>query len=152
MKRAHAALPILAVALTLLVRAHAAAPSGQYATFGPTDVTIYDNNTRLTWQRGVSAQLVNQAAAISYCAALPLQGGGWRAPTYKELMTIVDEALWAVSDDGTPVTQAADINAFPNTPNQSFWSSSTGFAVDFRTGDGTTPDPGTGGYLVRCVR
>ena len=73
---------------------------------------VLDNDTKLTWQRDFGTDLT-LSAAESYCASLPLDGGGFRVPTIFELQTIVDESRTIpVIDDAT----------FPGTPKDIFWS------------------------------
>jgi len=81
------------------------------------DRTVRDNNgSGLVWQQGFSLGTQNQAASITYCTTLTLDGGGWRLPTLAELLSIVD--LMRVS----PVI---DTSFFPATPpTGGFWSSS----------------------------
>lgn len=133
--------------------------------------TVSDSRTGLTWQRYVPAthpgcsgngyspggKYCTWEAAKTYCASLALAGGGWRLPTQDELLSIVDTSY------GNP---AIDPAAFPNTPGEGFWSSST--EASYSSGDvyvgptAWTIDFGTGisygSYidvqirLVRCVR
>jgi Protein of unknown function (DUF1566) len=145
--------------------ARADAPYGsdsQYGTFDPLNTTITDNNTGLTWQRSPPSNLVSFGAAESYCAALVLsQMTGWRVPSYKELLTLVDESPHPEYDGTTNVYKAIDSHAFgfQYTPLTSpyYWSSSSlaaapGYAylVDFRSGATVTLDKSLG-TLVRCV-
>lgn len=55
------------------------------------------------------------ADAATACANLSLNGRGWRLPTVKELVTLVD-----VSVASGPTI---DSTAFPDTPSGPFWSS-----------------------------
>ena len=111
--------------------------------------TVLDNVTKLTWQRFVSPESYTLEDARAYCAALPLEGAGWRLPTRIELQSIVD---YSKAHPGP----AIDTVVFPNAPNDVFWCTSptaTGFgwAVDFESGYtlGTTA---TNLYRARCVR
>jgi hypothetical protein len=145
--------------------ARADAPYGsdsQYGTFDSLNTTITDNNTGLTWQRAARPDLVSFAGAQSYCAALVLgQTTGWRVPSYKELLTLVDESPHPEYDGTTDVYKAIDSHAFgfQYTPLTSpyYWSSSLfalvpgyAYAVDFRSGATLTLDASLG-TLVRCV-
>ena len=70
--------------------ASADAPPGQYSIFSPTTQTIYDSQTRLRWQRFITDTPKLQSDAAGLCANSPsLQSG--RLPTYRELLTLVDE-------------------------------------------------------------
>jgi hypothetical protein len=86
------------------VRGSTALPSPHYTV---QNGTVLDNGTRLTWQQGFSASQMLPDGVASYCAGLSLAGGGWRAPSVKELETLVDDAL---------VAPAADTSVFPLPP------------------------------------
>jgi hypothetical protein len=86
---------------------------------------------------------MNWADAKTYCSSV-----GLRLPTVKELDSLVD----------LTVTSGATIDptAFPNTPAESFWTSSPYFGspsnawgVDFSSG---LYGSGAGVDYVRCVR
>jgi hypothetical protein len=143
-------LAVIAGVVVLSPSADADAPAGRYTTAGG---TVYDTKTKLTWQQLVPTTTYAWADAKTYCASpavsTALGGSGWRLPTYKELLTIVD-----YSQSGP----AIDPIAFPGTPSDWFWSStpyasSSGSAwrVDFS--DGSARHYGVGiSYRVRCVR
>jgi len=127
--------------------AHAAAPAGRY-TVGTG--TVQDNKTKLTWQQVVPSGTYTWAAAKSYCVGLGATlGGTWRLPTVRELVSIVDHSR---------SQPAIEQTAFPNTPNEGFWSSTPyigisnyAFNVSFYTGDSLAADATTP-LRVRCVR
>jgi hypothetical protein len=133
----------------------AAAPAGHYvvtAGSGAGDGTVYDTKSKLTWQQTVSSTQYSWAEAKTYCAGVgaSLGGIGWRVPTIKELLSIVD-----LSQTGP----AIDPNAFPSTPAEHFWSSSppvgsSSFAwgVDFRSGASGYQHNVSDPNYVRCVR
>jgi hypothetical protein len=75
--------------------------------------TVRDPLTELTWQRATSTDRVTWDDANQACAALELQGNGWRLPSMKELQTLVDESR---------VAPAIDPQAFPDTPSEGFWA------------------------------
>lgn len=122
------------------------APPGHFAD--NKDGTVSDNKTGLVWQQGIDPNAETWQSAITYCKNLGLAGGGWRLPSVKELMTIVDRRQ---------ANPAIDQVVFPNTPVDDFWSSSPlagggiSWRVDFHRGY-------AGGYevgntiRVRCVR
>lgn len=89
------------------------APEGQYTVH--TDF-VEDNRTGLVWQRQIDAESLSWADAKRYCELLTLQGRGWRLPSYKELLTIIDP---------TQNSPAIDRTAFPDTPRSWFWTAST---------------------------
>lgn len=106
---------------------------------------VHDASTGLTWRQSVPG-VRNQQAAVSYCSGL---GGSWRLPSMKELQTIVDD---------TKTNPSIDANAFPNTPNPPFWSSSPvlgrpgiTWVVSFYGGI-SAYGPNAEEYHVRCVR
>jgi len=131
--------------------ARAATPTERFTA--STD-TVRDNETQLVWQRAVPSPTYTWAAARSYCEGLNAQnlGGfsaGWRLPTQKELVTIVDMCKFNPSIDSI---------AFPDTPPEVFWSSSVyaydtslAWNVHFFNGD-VGYDDQSYTYRVRCVR
>ena len=53
--------------------------------------TIVDSVTGLTWQKDDSGTtLITAAQASAYCSALTSNGGGWRLPSYLELLSLMD--------------------------------------------------------------
>jgi hypothetical protein len=136
--------------------------------FGPADVTILDNYTKLTWQRSAYSQsTLSFLGAATYCANLSLLpfASGWRVPSYKELLTLVDESPHTEYENGIAVTKYIDSHAFgPSlsgvgyTPVDAFyWSSSltpadstVGYVINFKTGSTVVESTGNGAY-VRCV-
>jgi hypothetical protein len=140
---------IAVVAMALSAAARAAAPTGHY-TF-PATGTVFDTKTKLTWQRTAPSTLYAWSDAKTYCAGLgaTLGGTGWRLPTIKELLTIIDE---------TQVAPPIDSTAFPGTPALSFWSStleasdsSQAWTLDFSYTGNTGSDVLAATYNVRCV-
>jgi len=114
------------------------------------DGTVRDNNgSGLEWQQGFSLGRQDQAASITYCTTLALDGGGWRLPTLDELLSIVDTSRFNPS---------IDTSFFPGTPSESFWSSSPvappagrGWGVGFSFGVAIN-SPVFFEYKARCVR
>jgi hypothetical protein len=149
-----------ALGLAIVSVARADAPPAQYAGFNATDVVITDDGTGLSWQRTVVYRATSLADGEAYCAALSLGGlVGWRVPSYKELLTLVDEDPHVEYPTGAPQTDAIDPHAFPGTPvDAPFWSSSptpmggSAYVVRFDTGEALTATVGTPSYYVRCVR
>jgi hypothetical protein len=150
----------------------------QYGRFEDSTPTITDNHTNLTWQRAASSMLISQDTAFTVCQGLSLgnYSSGWRVPSYKELLTIVDESPHVEYIGATFAYKAIDSSAFgldvslgvERTPtNGSYWSSSLldrsldrspycqnaatcAYLVEFTTGSTTTLPTGNVG-LVRCV-
>jgi hypothetical protein len=155
-----------AVVETSVARADApAGDASQYGVFDMNNTTITDNRTHLTWQRAASSTVVTLPVAEGNCAALALGGWatGWRVPSYKELLTLVDESPHPEYDTttGTLVYKAIDSFAFgfqytPITPPY-YWSSSVSapdssaaYLVDFRSG-ATLMLVMSATNFVRCV-
>jgi Protein of unknown function (DUF1566) len=122
------------------------APTGRY------DVelgTVVDTKTVLNWQQTVASSKYAWSDAGTYCSTLTLGGGGWRLPSENELQTIVDESR---------MSPAIDPTAFPETPGDFFWTSTTvpsfanfAWAITFNDGVTTLLDI-TEPEWVRCVR
>jgi hypothetical protein len=163
MKRARLRAALSAAGLLAIVSlARADAPGDQYTLFNASSQSITDNFTGLVWQRHASGQAVSLNIAVSYCAGLTLDGyAPWRVPSYKELLTLVDESPHLEYQDGGLVSVAIDGNAFPPpTPVQPYyyWTSSispvdpaTAYVVDFTSGVAYTPNIAQSSEYVRCV-
>jgi hypothetical protein len=117
--------------------------------------TVHDDRTGLTWQRATAPTTLDRAGARSYCASAArvetLGGEGWRLPTGKELLTLVD---YNVGPPGPTI----DSSAFPETPGAFFWSATeltvptpAVMFVDFGYGHATNYAVGPTSH-VRCVR
>ena len=84
------ALLLVGLASALSQVSQAAAPAGRYTV---TTSTVLDNKTGLVWQRVVDTNRYLTAEEIGpYCAGVSLPGSGWRAPSVKELATLVDDS------------------------------------------------------------
>jgi len=98
----------------------------------------------LEWQADVPDEEFTWEEAKAYAASL---GDGWRLPTIKELLTLVDYEK---------VNPACSV--FPDCPADRFWSSSacagiTSDAWNVYFYNGNTRYSGVGfSYRVRCVR
>lgn len=132
----------------------ASAPAGRYVVSAG---TVYDTVTHLTWQQAVSngsyawSSAGAAGSAQDYCQSLQLGGSssGWRLPTMKELISIVDVSTDNPAIDGT---------AFPEAPATSFWTSSPSainaslaWAVSFDDGSSAYFAAGNA-FAVRCVQ
>jgi hypothetical protein len=146
-----------AAVVTVGSLARADAPMGQYGFFNQASETIYDNFTLLTWQRSAPSQTFTFLGAASYCASLSGDAGtAWRVPSYKELLTLVDESPHVDYVTGQMV--AIDRYAFPSTlSDQPYLTSSPvpgmatyEYVVDFSTGIAVQGKQGSSFY-VRCV-
>jgi Protein of unknown function (DUF1566) len=149
-----------ALLLGLVPLAHADAPSDQYFLFNSTSVVIEDLHTGLYWQRTAAATPMTVGNAATYCNTLSLgmYPTGWRVPSYKELMTLVDETPFDEYVNGALQPAWIDGDAFPFADvTAPYWTSSAYvptqgyyYAVDFGSGVPTALPPGTS-LLVRCV-
>lgn len=89
-------------------------PAARY-TLG--DETVKDAATGLEWQRAVSPERLGWSDATAYCDELVAgNAADFRLPTMKELQTLIDERTF---------DPAIDSVAFPDTPSEQYWSSST---------------------------
>ena len=132
----------------------AAAPAGHYVVSGSgTTATIYDTKSKLTWSR--STGLGTWAEAKARCAGLgaTIGGTGWRLPTFKELITLLD--LAQTSNDAN-VVKMDPVFGFTGTTGH--WSAtleagnpSRAWNVNFFYGD-TYPYPITNTNASKCVR
>lgn len=152
-----AALPLL-VALVLAVPARADAPSGQYESFAKDFPFILDVNTHLRWQRFVDPQIKLQSIppAQNYCGGLAL-GSGYRLPTVKELLTLVDEEPHSEFEQGASTQRYIDRNAFAGTPTDLRYltlndDGGNPWLVDFGTGTAEHQKGSAGTFYIRCVR
>jgi hypothetical protein len=157
---------LAATGLTVLAAsARADAPGDQYGLFDSNAQTIQDAWTGLIWQRSAPTQALGFYDASTYCAALSLAtpsgaSSGWRVPSYKELLTIVDETPHT-EYVGYGLTEVwIDANAFPQTAvDREYWTSSayvrdspSAYALDFSDGRGDRQYTDTVMVLyVRCV-
>jgi hypothetical protein len=152
-------------AIAVAVSARADAPIDQYRLFDQTDAAIVDNFTGLTWERNPRPPQTGPdstlAGAFNYCDLLKLNGLHWRVPSYKELLTIVDEVPHAEYENGAVKPKAIDSQAFYGTQVGGwYWTSSTypvrtadpeAYVVDFQTGEGGHYPKRYMGGNVRCV-
>ena len=133
---------------------HAAAPTGHYMVLGSGNTaTVYDTKSKLTWMQRVNVG--TWAEAKTYCAGAGafLGGTGWRLPTYKELLTLLD-----LSQTGTTSNDFKHDPVFPYSGSGGTWSATLeagsqerAWNVNFFYGD-TYTYPITQQNLVRCVR
>ncbi len=135
----------------------AAAPAGHFV-YSDSSPVVIDTKTGLTWQRSVTATQRSWSDATNYCSSgvsSTLGGGGWRVPTIKELLSLVD-----YSQALAPMVDRA---AFPDAPVGRYWSTTSALPcpgvscntslryVDFASG-GLNTSQASALYLVRCVR
>ena len=149
---------VLALVLLVVVPAAADAPQDQYARFDGDSATIVDTFTKLEWDRKGVFKTTQDLAAFNCGQLASLQMSG-RLPTVKELLTILDEEPHQEYEFGKVVPKMIDALAFPDTPvDASYWSSTqvpgttdTFWTVSFATGL-MTAQAKTAQGNARCVR
>jgi hypothetical protein len=99
-------------AIGVAEHAMSAAPKDQYDIFSPDSSTIVDEQTRLEWRRETTAD-VDFNSAEAACAQDA--GPGFRLPTLRELLTLVDEQPHRIYVDAQELNRQIDPNAFPDT-------------------------------------
>jgi len=139
------AVGLATAALGVAAPSPATAPAGRYSIAAG---VVTDTQSGLKWQQAHDTATRDFNAAAAFCASLNLGGSGWRVPSVKELLTIVDDSKQNPS---------IDTAAFPSTSVGFFWTSSKyaktgdGYYVDFRWGD-SYYSATTTKYYVRCVK
>lgn len=127
-------------------------PNPSSYTIDTANGTVFDDVTKLMWQRDVDPGFYTWDDAKTYCSNLVYGGySDWRLPTRIELVSLVD---FTVPSPGPTI----DTVAFPNTPNNLFWTSSSlagspshAWDVTFYSGKSFN-DQLTLMSRVRCVR
>ncbi|HSY24616.1 MAG TPA: DUF1566 domain-containing protein [Polyangiaceae bacterium] len=56
----------------------------------PATGTVLDTKTNLTWQQTAAMAAMTEPDAEAYCTASNVSGGGWRLPSARELLTLVN--------------------------------------------------------------
>lgn len=122
------------------------APEGRYVI---ANGTVFDTQSNLTWEQNAPFDLHTWEQAQLRCQDLDLDGFGWRAPSVKELQTLVDETRVDPSIDPTP---------FPFTALTRYWTSTVrasntaqAWLVSFARGSTVLEDV-KNVHPVRCVR
>jgi hypothetical protein len=142
--------------LASVVMAGAARGDAPPGRFTASAGAVVDGVTHLTWRQmvatsggGDGAGRATWANAKSACAGLD---SGYRLPTAKELLTIVDFSRSNPAID-------TSVSAFPDTPSEAFWTATplagspptSAWFVDFSDGYAGNIDM-TQLNRVRCVR
>ena len=136
------------------------APPGHFKSEGG---TVIDAKVHLEWQQtgapknAGGTDLYTWAEASAYCTSLSLKGGGWRLPSVKEMLSLIDRSQRTVLVDRKEFTDTVDA-VTPGGPRSWSWTA-TGvhgtpgerWVMYFFDG-GPRPAPPTNGYRVRCVR
>lgn len=151
------ALPLLAGLGLLALQARGDAPITQYESFDKSQSFILDRKTHLRWQRFVDANNPAQTMSEGVTACEKLTG--YRLPTVKELLTLVDEEPHEEFDpsSGKNTLRYIDRNAFAGTPTSNTYitlSDDAGkpWTVDFATGTAQQLTSASGSFYVRCVK
>ena len=161
------ALAVAAASIGLALVARGDAPPDQYAIFQAQTPTITDTHAKLEWERfpegnllagdagadgGMWAPAQDWTNATTRCASL---GMGWRLPTVKELLTLIDEEPHRIYVDGATPYLYIDRNAFPTARPERYWTSSVhkleAWTVNFGNGQPETDTTDTK-HSQRCVR
>jgi hypothetical protein len=131
------------------VRGPASCTDPEVNPYSVTEDSVHDDRTGLTWQRAFAHDNYVWQDAKTFCSKITSNGGGWRLPSVRELLTLVDVTRFEPSIDSS---------AFPNTPIEFFWSSSpslapagTAWGVNFTRGSSGAAVV-TSQAHVRCVR
>ncbi len=122
-----------------------------------TSGVVTDSATNLQWQDDYSDYDGNVRAttwptAVDYCANLTLEGSGWRLPSHKELLTIVDRTrssypkIDPVFQTTRGIYWSSDSYLAPITSAEPMW------AIDFITGQDQAYDKTDNVLGIRCVR
>lgn len=124
------------------------------AEFSKSNGVVTDSKTGLEWQddyldNGGEIKYTHWAEAIDYCETLNLDGGNWRLPNRKELLSIIDYARYNPSIS----------TIFTNTASLEYWTSTThiryttsAWIVSFNSGISVNYNGKLGSDSVRCVR
>ncbi|HWZ90496.1 MAG TPA: DUF1566 domain-containing protein [Polyangiaceae bacterium] len=141
------ALALVAVASTFAPISHADAPTGRFTVAAG---IVTDTQTGLQWQAVDDGKTYAFVAAEQHCVAL---GGSWRAPSMKELQTIVDESRAYPAVDTSVFTSIPSSNGLPSCYQTStpLAGSALGWLVCFDFGR-PTYDTVNDAYKVLCVR
>lgn len=145
-----AAIGAVAVCVSLLAATDAAATfkKGRFTVDAKQEV-VDDAVTKRQWQRVIDGKPRTLSEAQAYCKGLPLAGGGWRAPTLRELQSLVDRS---------PDSQLGNEVYFPPPPAGAFWSTTPAgvkpgtFWQQWTSQDWHNPELPSKTAFVRCVR
>ena len=105
------------------------------------DKAVADDNNRKNWQE-----------AITHCESLSLDGGGWRLPNIRELLSIVDD-----SNSKIPIYPIFKYVGTISKNSYLYWSSTSrsnslnAFSVLFVSGS-SGEYPKDFSFFIRCVR
>jgi hypothetical protein len=121
----------------------------------PVGGTVLDTKTSLAWQQAAAPGGMTESDAVAYCAALSASGGGWRLPTGRELLTLVDYTqtfplLNQTAFPGSAATFDSSIVYWSSTNGGTLWNNEF---LDVRFDLGNTEyNAPSQTNSVRCVR
>ena len=135
------------LAVLLATPGHAETPPGRYTIAAG---VVTDTKTGLDWQQTESGATYTFAAAQQHCASL---GANWRAPSVKELLTLVDESRTIPAVDSSVFTSIPKQGGLPSCYQTSTPLAGTGITwlVCFDEGR-PTYDNANDAYRALCVR
>lgn len=130
---------------------------------------VYDLQTGLAWQDNAEVALSDHDdkktydEAKTYCANLPLDGGGWRLPKAKELRSLVDFGRYKPSIDPIFKNTVIEETINPDSCHPNYWTidldpvSHGARIIEFEDGGSfwsidTTVHSWDTLFFVRCVR
>jgi hypothetical protein len=145
---------LLLLAVSLPGPARAAAPAGHYVVSGTGNTaTIYDTKSKLTWTKATRLGTWTEAKATCADIGATIGGTGWRLPTFKELLTLLDLSVPTVAagrDRMDPVFGAIGMAGhWSATPDSN--DPTRAWNVNFFYGD-TYPYVITNQNVYKCVR
>ena len=150
-----------------------ASPNERYRFVGKDQDIVEDTRTKLQWQRCSLGQTWNgatcsgKATKYNWDEARRIAPAGWRLPTKDELASLVycssgEPAYWKSTSEtckGVYESPSIWIPAFPNTPEEWFWSSTPTVGTPYQVwyahfGDGSIGSHANkdGAISVRFVR
>jgi len=133
--------------------------SFSFAEFSKQNGVVTDSRTKLEWQDDYSdngGEIKNAMweDAIDYCEALSLDGGGWRLPNIKELISIVDDGKSFPAINNT--FELIDSTVYWSSTSYSHASNYMAWYVNFKRGSVNyatkNSNPPISKPPVRCVR
>lgn len=152
--------------MVLLAASSLNAYGGPFTDSG--DGTIFDQTSGLVWQKCANGQgtpgnfytdcatgtavLLDWPNALTYCNGLNLNGTGWRLPSVKELVSLVDYSKAAAPLINTIFFPNANSQYWASTTHPSLTKKKLAYTVDFAGGTYDALDKTTSFFRVRCVR
>ena len=111
--------PALAISQTVNPDIEATTPDSKFTDNG--NGTVTDLNTGLMWKKNHESEPYSWSQALQRVQNVNSGGGfagytDWRVPNLKELKSIIEEKCY---------DPAINLNIFPGTPSNNFWSSSS---------------------------